>query len=84
VRCDASVNINRIPSNSTIFAAIEFIKFLDVLSVYLKVKHLNVRTYAIGVLRFRKRDKIMLQRPANEDVGWILAVLEGNASFVEK
>lgn len=53
----ASVNIDRIPSNSTIFATIKLIKFLNVLFTYLKVKHIKVRTYAIRVLRLGKRNK---------------------------
>src|ERR1700677_4970314 len=53
----ASVDIDRIPSHSTIFAAIKFIKFLDVLFAHLKVKNLNVGTYAIRILRLRKRNK---------------------------
>jgi hypothetical protein len=53
----ASVDIDRIPSHSTIFAAIKFIKFLDILFAQLKVKHLDVGTYAIRILRLRKRNK---------------------------
>jgi hypothetical protein len=55
--CGASVDIDRIPSHSTIFAAIKFIKFLDVLFAHLKVEHLNVGTYAIRVLRLWERNK---------------------------
>jgi hypothetical protein len=73
--CGASVDIDRIPSHSTIFAAIKFIKFLDVLFAHLKVEHLNVGTYAIRVLRLWERNKIMLQRPTNEYLCRVLAIL---------
>jgi hypothetical protein len=90
----ASVDIDRIPSHSTIFAAIKFIKFLDILFAQLKVKHPDVGTYAIRILRLRKKNKtghairyivagerrvlLMLHRPTNEDLCWILAILRGN------
>ena len=52
-----SVDINGIPSNSPIFAAVQFIEFLDVFLADLEIKHLDIGAHTVGILRLGEGDE---------------------------
>jgi len=51
------VDIYGIPSDCSIFAAVQSIEFLNVFSVDLEIKDIDIGTYTVRVLRLGKRDE---------------------------
>jgi len=52
-----SVDIDGIPSNSPIFTAVQFIKFLDVFIADLETKHIDIGAHTVWTLRLGEGDE---------------------------
>ncbi len=52
-----SVNVDRIPSNSPLFTAVQFIESLDVFLADFEIKYIDIGAHTVRVLRLGERNE---------------------------